>query len=57
MGQGQSTLAENGIFISLDKYSYYPGEVLSGTIYLNLVKPTTVRSVKLKLGGKEKVRI
>jgi hypothetical protein len=54
MGNTNSNMSQNGVFVVLDNYSCHPGDQVTGKVYLNLVQPATVKAVYLKLTGFEK---
>jgi len=45
-----------GIFLKLNDTAYYPDDTLSGTIYLNLIKPYPGDKLCLEIKGKETVK-
>jgi len=47
-------MVHNEIFIRMDKGQYVGGDIIYGTVFLNVLHPFTARSLILELKGYEK---
>ena len=52
MGAGQS--APCGVFVELDKYNFFPGETITGSVHVDVRQMCQVQAIHLKLTGFEK---
>jgi hypothetical protein len=43
------------LFVQSSKKSYYPGDTVTGCVYLRLLKPIHAKNVELQVQGREKV--
>ena len=51
---GGSHSAPCGVFVDLDKYNFFPGEVISGSVHLDVRQMCQIQAIQLKLTGYEK---
>ena len=43
-----------GVYVATDKTTYAPGEMVSGTLYGNILNPVHAKSVSVRVSGKER---
>jgi hypothetical protein len=56
MGSDHSKHKSGSIFVNFDKPYYYPGDIVTGTIYLNILNPLETKGLELTLKIQEKVK-
>jgi hypothetical protein len=45
---GNAFAASGGLFVKFDQPAYFPGDVVTGRVYMNITKPVSARGVFLK---------
>jgi len=56
MGSDHSKHVNGSIYVNFDKPFYYPGDIVTGTIFLNILNPLETRGLELTLKIQEKIK-
>jgi hypothetical protein len=53
---GNTFAASGGMFVKFDQPAYFPGDAVTGRVYMNITKPVSARGVFLKVRGRERIK-